>query len=150
MWHKSWLKLADEIPAKHTDSPADMLSRFTEVHCDPDVILRLAFLEASHKPSTQAELAKDNKRQQRIKRKLGQSRSHLWKAMGTLAQVTQSIPAKDNKGQRHIERKVSQYRKHVLKAALELEQAFFGRRPHLHQTRGHRFIESIGRHGQTR
>jgi len=122
-WCAKWLELADLIPAGHIDSPAAVLARLTEVSCDPDVVLRLAFLEASHKPATQSEFAKDNQKQQRIKRKLSQSRNHLWRSMNGLAQGTQSKLAKDNKGQHLIKRKQGQYQNHVLKAALELEQA---------------------------
>src|ERR1700691_4730555 len=121
-WYANWLKLAAEIPADHIDSPAAVLARLTEANCDPDVALRLAFLEASHKPATQSELAKDNRRQQRIKRKLRQSRDHLWKAIG-LVQRRQPKVVNDNKGQQLIKRKQGQYQNHVLKAALELEQA---------------------------
>lgn len=122
-WYATWLELADVIPAHHIDSPAAVLASLTEANCDPEVVLRLAFLEASHKPATQSELAKDNQRQQRIKRKLTQSRDHLWKAMSALMHVTESKMATDSKGQHQIERRLRQYRKHLLKAALELEQA---------------------------
>lgn len=122
-WHAKWLELAANTPKEHEDGPEAVLGKLTRISCDPDVALRLAFLEATHKPATQSELAKENARQQRIKRKLGQSRSHLWKAMAGPVQVTKSQVAKDNTQQQHIRRKLDQYRKHVLKAALELERA---------------------------
>lgn len=122
-WNTRWQKLADEIPANQIDSPANILARFTKANCDPEVVLRMAFLEASHKPAAQSQLAKDNQRQQRIKRKLTQSRDRLWKAMSAITHVRESKLATDGKGQHQIKRKVGQYRKHALKAALELEQA---------------------------
>lgn len=68
-----------------------MLGRLTENNCDPEVALRLAFLEASHKPATQSELAKDNERQQRIRRKLDQSRRRLLKTALELEQAAADL-----------------------------------------------------------
>jgi hypothetical protein len=124
MWHAKWLELAANTPKEHEDSPKAVLGKLTEINCDPDVALRLAFLEGSQKPATKSELAGDNKLQQRIKRKLNQSRNHLLKAAALGSeQVTQSQVANDNKQQQHIKRMSSQSRNHVLKAAVGLEQA---------------------------
>lgn len=122
-WRVNWQKLADRIPANREKGPAGVVRSLEGAHCDPDVALRLAFLEASHKPATQSELAKDNARQQHLRRKLGQSRGHLWKAILALAQL---IPCKSQNGNTRrlrIDRKEDEYRKHVLKATLELEEA---------------------------
>jgi hypothetical protein len=124
-WHTRWLELALRIPANQTDSPANVLARLQEAHCDPDIVIRLAFLEASQKPISKSALVGDNKRQQRIKRKLLQSQSHLSKAMLALKEVAQSHPAKD-RGQQRVKRKQGEYRNHILKATLELERALLG------------------------
>jgi hypothetical protein len=88
------------------------------------VALRLAFLEASQKPTTKSELAGDNKRQQRIKRKLIQARNHLWKAMALhLELASQHDLPKGDTRQRRITRKLDQARNHILSAAVELERA---------------------------
>jgi hypothetical protein len=115
-WHASWRKLKDRIPANQNASPADVIARLKEAHCDPDVAVRLAFLEACHKPATPSELAKDNKRQQKLKRKLGQARDDLWKAMLALSKLTGSKKVR-------VDRKTDQYRSHVAEAAAELEKA---------------------------
>ncbi|HEY6372322.1 MAG TPA: hypothetical protein VIX37_17230 [Candidatus Sulfotelmatobacter sp.] len=123
-WHIKWLELADEPEANDPGGFEDVLVRLKEAGCDPDVALRLAFLEASQKPATKSELAGDNKRQQRVKRKLTQSRNHLWKAMALgLERAAQSEFAKSDTRQRRITRKVGQVRNHILKVTLELEQA---------------------------
>jgi hypothetical protein len=122
-WRVKWHKLSDEIPANYECSPAGLVQRLKEAHCDPDVALRLAFLEASHKPTAQSELAKDNKRQQHIQRKLSQCRIHLWKAMLALRSGTQLQGATGSKGRQTVKRKLDQYRNHVLNAADELDRA---------------------------
>jgi hypothetical protein len=122
-WHASWRKLKDRIPANQNASPADVIARLKQAQCDPDVAVRLAFLEACHKPATPSELAKDNKRQQKLKRKLGQARDHLWKAMLALAELTGSISKNDNAKKVRADRKTDSYRSHVLGAAAELETA---------------------------
>lgn len=94
-----------------------------DAHCDPDVALRLAFLEASHKPATQSELAKDNARQQYLRRKLDQSRGHLWKAMIMLDQLPPCNSQNGNTKKQRIDHEVDKYRLHLLKAARELEEA---------------------------
>jgi len=86
-WHIKWLGLAYELPAGREENPATVLGRLTEINCDPDVALRLAFLEANHKPATQSQLAKDNKRQQSLKRKLTQSQKRLLKTALELEQA---------------------------------------------------------------
>lgn len=122
-WRVNWQKLADRIWPNYERAPEGVLRSLESAHCDPDVALRLAFLEASHKPATQSELAKDNARQQYLRRKLDQSRGHLWKAMVALAELTPCNFQNGNRKEQRIDRKVDQYRKHVLKAALELEEA---------------------------
>jgi hypothetical protein len=77
-WHAKWLELVRKTPTEHEGGPAKALARLKEMQCDPDVSLRLAFLEASHKPAAQSELAKDTTRQQRVKRKLHQAGKRLW------------------------------------------------------------------------
>lgn len=122
-WHINWLKLA-HASANDTGGPEDVLARLREAHCDPDVALRLAFLEASQKPATKSELAGDNKRQQLIKRKLNQSREHLLKAEALgQEQAAQSEIAGSDRDQRRIALKVGQTRNHMLKAGHELELA---------------------------
>jgi hypothetical protein len=91
-WHIKWLNLAANTPAEHEDGPVAALNKLTEINCDPDVALRLAFLEANHKPATQSELAKENARQQRIKRKLNQSRTRLLEAALLLEQAAADAP----------------------------------------------------------
>lgn len=120
-WHTKWLELADRMPANLKASPANLIARLRKAQCDPEVALRLAFLEASYKPATQSQLAKDNQRQQRLNRKLGPSRDKLWKAMLRLAQVTAGTEGGDTKEPR-TKRKLDRYRKHILKAALELDE----------------------------
>ena len=122
-WHASWRKLKDRIPANQNASPADVIERLEKAHCDPDVAVRLAFLEACHKPAIPSELAKDNRRQQKLKRKLGQARHHLWKAMLALAKLTGSISQNHNKKKVRADRKTDHYRSHVEEAAAELEKA---------------------------
>ena len=119
-WRVNWRELA-RMPANYEASPADVIARLRKAGCDPDVALRLAFLEASHKPATQSQLAKDNQRQQRLKRKLRQGRDKLWKAMLKLVQLTASREGGDTR--EHRTQKVDDYRKHILNAALELEEA---------------------------
>jgi hypothetical protein len=123
-WHASWLELADTTPASYEQSPTDVLRRLKEVDCDPDVALRLAFLVASRKPATKSELAGDNERQQRIKRKLKQARARLLKAEACgQEQEALSKIASDDMGQQRSTRKVAQAQNHIEKAALELELA---------------------------
>lgn len=90
-WHAKWQELVANTPPEHEDSPKAVLGRLTENNCDPEVALRLAFLEASHKPETQSELAKDNTRQQRIRRKLDQSRKRLLKTALELEQAASDL-----------------------------------------------------------
>jgi hypothetical protein len=124
-WHASWSELADTTPASHEQSPTDVLHRLKEVHCDPDVALRLAFLVVSRKPATKSELAGDNERQQRIERKLKQARARLSKAEACgQEQEALSKIASDDMGQRRSTRKVAQAQNHIEKATLELELAF--------------------------
>jgi len=91
-WHAKWLELVRKTPAEREGGPARMLGQLTEIHCDADVALRLAFLEAHHKPATQSELAKETKRQQRVKRKLNQSRKRLLEAALLLEQASADAP----------------------------------------------------------
>jgi len=111
------------MPANQNASPADVIARLKQAQCDPDVAVRLAFLEACHKPATPSELAKDNKRQQKLKRKLGQARDHVWKAMLALAKLTGSISQNGDPKKVRVDRKTDQYRSHVVEAATELEKA---------------------------
>jgi hypothetical protein len=123
-WHTSWLELADTIPANYEKGPTGVLRRLKEVHCDPDVALRLAFLVASQKPATKSELAGDNKRRQRIKRKLEQAWGRLSKAEACgREQEALSKVANDYKGRQRIRDKVGQAQNHIEQAALELERA---------------------------
>jgi hypothetical protein len=124
-WQMNWLKLASASTANDTGGPADVLATLEEAHCNPDVVVRLAFLEASQKPITKSELAGENKRQQGIKRKLNQSREHLLKAaaLGEELAAQSEIAGRD---QRRVKRKVAQTRNHMLKAARELERALSG------------------------
>jgi hypothetical protein len=118
------MELAANTPKDHEDSPKAVLGKLTEMNFDPDVVLRLAFLGASQKPATKSDLAGDNELQQRIKRKLNQSRNHLLKAAALGSeQVTQFELAKNDKRLQRIKRMSSQSRNHVLKAAVGLEQA---------------------------
>jgi len=118
------MELAANTPKDHEDSPKAVLGKLTEINCDPDVVLRLAFLDASQKPATKSDLAGDSELQQRIKRKLNQSRNHLLKAAALGAeQMTQFELAKNDKRLQRIKRMSSQSRNHVLKAAVGLEQA---------------------------
>ena len=64
-----------------------MLGQLAGVGCDREVVVRLAFLVASHKPAAQSELAKDTRRQQRIKRKLWQAGKRLWDAATMLEEA---------------------------------------------------------------
>jgi hypothetical protein len=74
-WHLRWRKLADTTPADQSNSPAGVLAGLEEAHCDLDVLVRLAFLVASEKPTASSELTGENERQQRIKRKVTQARN---------------------------------------------------------------------------
>jgi hypothetical protein len=121
-WYANWRKLAGAVEAHDEGGVAHVLSQLAQANCDPEVALRLAFLEASQKPTTKSELAGDNERQQKIRRKLTQARNRLWKAMALHLELA-SQPRSDT-GQRRITRKVSQARNHIEKAALELEHAF--------------------------
>jgi hypothetical protein len=91
-WHAKWLELVRKAPAEREGGPARVLGQLTKIHCDPDVALRLAFLEAHHKPASQSELAKENARQQRIKRELNQSRKRLLEAALLLEQAAADVP----------------------------------------------------------
>jgi hypothetical protein len=125
-WHAIWLELDEATPASHEQSPAGVLRRLKKAHCDPDVALRLAFLVASQKPATKSELAGDNERQQRIKRKLTQARRRLSKAEGCLREKEAlSKIASDDQGQQRIASKAAQARNHIGKAAIELEGALW-------------------------
>lgn len=123
-WHIKWLELSDKLPANSDAGPAGALSRLGEVHCDRDVALRLAFFVASEKPATKSELAGDNKRQQRIKRKLKQAQARLSKAGAYLRErEALSKVASDDKSQQRSARKVAQAQNQIQNAALELERA---------------------------
>jgi hypothetical protein len=123
-WHVRWLELADTAAASYEPSSTDLLRRFKEVHCDPDVTLRLAFLVASQKPATKSDLVGDNERQQRIKRKLKQARDRLSKAEACgQGQEAVSKIASDDKGQQRSTRLAARAQNHIEKAALELERA---------------------------
>jgi hypothetical protein len=122
-WNMNWRKITDKIPSNQERSPAGVMRRLKEAHCDPDVALRLAFLEASHKPTAQSELAKDNKRQQHVKRKLSQCRGRLWKAMLALRSGCLLQGETCSKDRQAVKRKLDQYRSHVRNAADELDQA---------------------------
>src|SRR5208337_4719998 len=87
MWHAKWMELAANTPKDHEDSPKAVLGKLTEINCDPDVVLRLAFLDASQKPATKSDLAGDSELQQRIKRMSSQSRNHVLKAAVGLEQA---------------------------------------------------------------
>ncbi len=122
-WNVNWHKITDKIPANQKRSPAGVMRRLEEAQCDPDVALRLAFLEASHKPTAQSELAKDNERQQHIKRKLSQCCSRLSKAILALKSVCLVQEGTGSRERQHVKRKLDQYRNHVRNAADELDQA---------------------------
>jgi hypothetical protein len=123
-WHASWLELADTASASYEPSSTDVLRRLEEVRCDPDIALRLAFLVASQKPTTKSELAGDNERQQRIKRKLKQARARLSKAEAR-GQEQEALPkiASDDMGRPPSTHKVTEAQNDIEKAALELELA---------------------------
>jgi len=91
------------------------------VHCDPDVAVRLAVLVASEKPTGRSELAGDNERHQRIKRKLGQARNHLSKAAFGLMEA--ALPEIAILNKKLSQRKLTRSQRHILKAAAELERA---------------------------
>jgi hypothetical protein len=120
-WHINWRELENKIPASREKGPAGVLRRLKEARCDPDVALRLAFLESSHKPPTQSELAKDNKRQQDIKRKLRQSRDHLRSAAFGFIEATLPEIAKGRK--KAVQRILAQSQNHISKAAAALKSA---------------------------
>ena len=61
-WHTNWRKLASVAGAHDLGGVTHVLSQLAQANCDPDVALRLAFLEASQKPTAKSELAGDNKR----------------------------------------------------------------------------------------
>jgi hypothetical protein len=119
-WRLNWQKLSDRTPAGCKEGPAGGLRSLKEAHCDPDVALRLAFLVASEKPATKSELARQNERQQRIKRKLSQARNYLLKAAFGL--MNAALPELAN-GDKKMARKLAQCRNYLRKAAGELEQA---------------------------
>lgn len=119
-WHIKWLELAGTTPASHEDSPAGVVARLKEVHCDPDVAMRLAFLVASEKPATKSELVGQNARQQHIKRKLSQARNYLRKAaFGLMNAALPELATEHEK----IASKLAQSRSYLRKAAGELELA---------------------------
>jgi len=122
-WNVNWHKITDKIPANQERGPAGVMRRLKEAHCDPDVALRLAFLEASDKPTAQSELAKDNKRQQHIKRKLSQCRSRLSKAILALRSGCLLQEGTGSKDRQPVKSKLDQYRNHVRNAADELDEA---------------------------
>lgn len=123
-WHTNWRKLSSSAGAHDLGGITYVLSQLAQANCDPEVALRLAFLEASQKPTTKSELAGDNKRQQRIKRRLIQARNHLWKAMALRRELaSQHDLPKSDPSQRRVTRKVDQARNHIANASLELEQA---------------------------
>jgi hypothetical protein len=96
------------------------LRSLEKAHCDSDVALRLAFLVASEKPSARSELAGDNERQQKLKRKLTQARNHLQKAAFGLMEAALPELAIDN---RKRTRKLDQSRNHIRTGADELQLA---------------------------
>jgi hypothetical protein len=118
-WHVKWLELADTTPASRQKGPAGVLRSLREAGCDPDVSLRLAFLVASEKPTGRSELAGDNERQQRIKRKLGQARDHLSKAAFGLMEA--ALPEIAILNKKLARRKLTQSQSHILKAGVELK-----------------------------
>ena len=91
VWRAKWLELVSNTPAGYKGDPVAVLGNLKEIKCDPDVALRLAFLEASHKPATQSKLAKKNTRQQSIRRKLDQSRKRLLKTALELEQAASDL-----------------------------------------------------------
>lgn len=120
-WHANWRELTYRIPASLEKGPAGVLRRLKGARCDPNVALRLAFLEASHKPATESELTKDNKRQQHIKRKLRQSRNHLRSAAFGFIEAVLPEVGKGNK--KVVERVLVRSRNHVGKAAAAMKDA---------------------------
>lgn len=91
-WHTRWLALVRKTPAEREGGSAKVLAQLKKMRCDPDIALRLAFLEASHKPAAQSELAKDTRRQQRIKRKLHQAGKRLWDGAQLLDEAMRDAP----------------------------------------------------------
>jgi hypothetical protein len=93
-WHQNWRTLLAKSPGSESeeDSPRKVLRGLSKIRCDPEIAVRLAFLVASHKPATQSELAKDTRRQQRIKRKLSQSGQHLLDGARLLKEVASDFP----------------------------------------------------------
>lgn len=123
-WRLNWRRLAGRSPDGHEKGPAGVLRSLEEVRCDPDVALRLAFLVASRKPATKSELAGDNERQQRIKRKLSQAQDHLSRAEAHWQeQAAQLKIAGDAKRRQRSARKAAQVQNQIQKAVLELERA---------------------------
>lgn len=91
-WHENWRKLLCNSPATGEDSPRTVLDKLSSLDGDPEIAVRLAFLVASHKPLTQSELAKDTKRQQRLKRKLRQAGQRLLDSAGLLEEAANDFP----------------------------------------------------------
>ncbi len=118
-WHEKWLELADRTPASRQKGPAGVLRSLQRAECDPDVALRLAFLVASEKPPGRSELAGDNKRHQRIKRKLGQARDHLSKAACGLMEA--ALPEIAILNKKLARRRLTQSQSHILNAGVELK-----------------------------
>jgi hypothetical protein len=87
-----WVVYARDTPADHQGSPAKVVDELAGIHCDPEVALRLAFLEVSHRPRAQSVLAKDTPRQQRIKRKLRQARKKVLDAAQLLEEARSDAP----------------------------------------------------------
>lgn len=127
-WKSNWRELENRIPASRQEGPAGVLRRLKEAHCDADIALRLAFLEASHKPATQSELAKDNKRQQDIKRKLRQSRDHLRSA--ALGFIETALPeiasgrSSASRARRNFLRLLARYPEIARRLKLDLRSAY--------------------------
>jgi hypothetical protein len=90
-WRESWEKLLKQDRGSSEHGPRDLLRDLGELHVDPEIAIRLAFLVAAHKPSTQSELAKDTRRQQRIKRKLKQAGQRLLDAARLLEEAAREF-----------------------------------------------------------
>jgi hypothetical protein len=91
-WHGDWRKLVAASSTGGSDSPREVLKNLSSLGCDPEISVRLAFLVACRKPLAQSELAKDTKRQQRIKRKLQQSQKRFLDSARLLEELSGEFP----------------------------------------------------------
>jgi hypothetical protein len=91
-WYENWRKLLCNSPATGEDSPRTVLDKLSSLGGDPEIAVRLAFLVASHKPLTQSELAKDTRRQQRLRRKLRQAGQRLLDSARLLEEAANDFP----------------------------------------------------------